>query len=290
MSGAALAENQSQALLERLDAARALLGVTSTPCENSSAFPLASTVKESVTVNATNDEGEDCVHTETNVKCSVAMTIDSERTPRLLEEPKISGGERPRGGLDALAALASKEATMNFTFPLVANAVSSSSSASSSDDDSEAMPPPPPRRRMRSASNPEGMEKWDALSNRQFSRHYFVLPSAILEEELAEASAAMKAKADEEETMRQAASLPLKKRARKGLFDEDFGTSPDSVLSPLARNSVQSDCDDDFNVTPEELLRRARSRLLEDLSEGNMNGDKGVLTLPHSLSKYKEVC
>jgi hypothetical protein len=29
--------------------------------------------------------------------------------------------------------------------------------------------------------------------------------------------------------------------------------------------------------------------LLEDLSEGSLNGEKGVLTLPHSLSKYKEV-
>lgn len=43
------------------------------------------------------------------------------------------------------------------------------------------------------------------------------------------------------------------------------------------------------NLTPEELLKRARSRLLEDLSEGSLNGEKGVLTLPHSLSKYKEV-
>jgi len=43
-------------------------------------------------------------------------------------------------------------------------------------------------------------------------------------------------------------------------------------------------------LSPEDMLRRARSRLLEDLSEGNLNGDKGVLTLPHSLAKYKEVC
>ena len=56
-------------------------------------------------------------------------------------------------------------------------------------------------------------------------------------------------------------------------------------------------------MEPEELLRRARSRLLEDLSEGSSsngpggnngsgpNGYKGgsVLILPHSLSKYKEV-
>ncbi|KAL7538929.1 hypothetical protein ACHAWF_006250 [Thalassiosira exigua] len=88
----------------------------------------------------------------------------------------------------------------------------------SSDDDSEAMPPPPPRGpvgasttyranpcfsllhdsdvafhastagggggRLRSASNPEGMEKWDLYSRRN-DRQHFVLPSSILEEELA---------------------------------------------------------------------------------------------------------
>jgi len=58
---------------------------------------------------------------------------------------------------------------------------------------------------------------------------------------------------------------------------------------------------DESLLEPEELLRRARSRLLEDLSEGSedgvnggaggggLNGEKGVLTLPHSLGKYKEV-
>lgn len=46
---------------------------------------------------------------------------------------------------------------------------------------------------------------------------------------------------------------------------------------------------DESNLEPEELLRRARSRLLEDLSEENADGEKGVLTLPHSLHKYKEV-
>jgi hypothetical protein len=55
-------------------------------------------------------------------------------------------------------------------------------------------------------------------------------------------------------------------------------------------------------LEPEELLRRARSRLLEDLSEGGAHGNGsggsngdgrggggGVLILPHSLTKYKEV-
>lgn len=47
--------------------------------------------------------------------------------------------------------------------------------------------------------------------------------------------------------------------------------------------------EDESSLEPEELLKRARTRLLEDLSEENPDGEKGVLTLPHSLSKYKEV-
>ena len=71
--------------------------------------------------------------------------------------------------------------------------------------------------------------------------------------------------------------------------------------SPLGMISSESpppdEDDDDFDkstLEPEELLRRAHFRLLEDLSEGSgngLNGKKGgsVLILPHSLSKYKEV-
>ncbi|KAL3921516.1 MAG: hypothetical protein SGILL_002707 [Bacillariaceae sp.] len=126
---------------------------------------------------------------------------------------------------------------------------------SSSDDDSEAMPPPPPRMvtRRRSLSNPEGMEKY---SRRRFQ---LVLPASILEEELAEASAAMKAKEDEENLER----------------EEEYFT--------------QDDEDEEEHLSHEELLQRARSRLLEDLSQGSLNGEKGELTLPHALEKYKEV-
>merc|ERR1719464_1773624 len=45
--------------------------------------------------------------------------------------------------------------------------------------------------------------------------------------------------------------------------------------------------DEEENLNHDQLLRRARSRLLEDLSIAS--GEKGVLTLPHSLKKYKEV-
>mmetsp|Transcript_1884 Transcript_1884/g.3308 ORF Transcript_1884/g.3308 Transcript_1884/m.3308 type:complete len:241 (-) Transcript_1884:511-1233(-) len=170
-------------------------------------------------------------------------------------------------GLDALAALASRM-TPGTIIPVCGSA------SSSSDDDSEAMPPPPPRRRLRSCSNPEGMEKWDSLDRRQ-ERIHFVLPSSIIEEELAEAKAAADRKEEEEQQQqRRSATILHQKRKR----------SPASVMSPVERAHRGEP-----EMGPEELLRRARSRLLEDLSEGSINGEKGVLTLPHSLSKYKDV-
>mmetsp|Transcript_25535 Transcript_25535/g.45006 ORF Transcript_25535/g.45006 Transcript_25535/m.45006 type:complete len:569 (+) Transcript_25535:514-2220(+) len=201
-----------------------------------------------------------------------------------------------------------------FSKPLVASAVSSS------DDDSEAMPPPPPRNyknsntiagtisttRRRSVSNPEGMEKWaprDCYSSSSSSnnrRLRLVLPASILEEELAEASAAMKAK---EETTTGAHDDYVNHHHR-GLFVADEGApqivgsdgdgAPDSGYE-LHEQEHHEDYDDDEeeeeeeNLDHDELLRRARSRLLEDLSQGNLSGEKGVLTLPHSLDKYKEV-
>ena len=53
--------------------------------------------------------------------------------------------------------------------------------------------------------------------------------------------------------------------------------------------------EDTSNLTPDELLRRARARLLEDVSTANGGpagtsvASRGVLPLPHSLGKYKNV-
>ena len=163
-------------------------------------------------------------------------------------------------GLDALAALASSMEESSTTYI----ASSNSSSCASDEDESDIMPPPPPRGRgrMRSCSNPEGMEKWDSLS-RNTDRRRFVLPTSILEEKLAEAKVAVEKKNDDDRELVQ--------RSRSN-----------SVSSSLAN-------EDESRVDPEELLRRARSRLLEDLSEGTITGEKGQLTLPHALSKYKHV-
>lgn len=309
---------------------------------------------------------------------------------------------------------------------------------SSDDDDSEIMPPPPPRRasavapapapsfaflhddtsygdqnsggkynnncngiagggRLRSASNPEGMEKWDFYSRRN-DRQHFVLPSSILEEELASTRRVLGEVVDDDDDRGENAEAAVglltggdagpaandhefnyqpqqHKQERKNKINVGtgfqqhwvrrskrsatarFGTSPNSIVSdlesiaikpaskPKPSNSADNpnvsdiapnegpspatksrkklysppeiissgspppggggDDTDEFALGPEELLRRARLRLLEDLSEGGggdgngggngggggANGEKGgsVLILPHSLSKYKEV-
>ena len=214
---------------------------------------------------------------------------------------------RINGGLDALATLAAEARSQTTTAPsdrglgphLVASGITAASPSSSSDDDSDSMPPPPPRRR-RSASNPEGMEKWDSLSRDRSSRRHFVLPASILEEELAEASAAIQ---HQKQLQRQRTNC-IAEVPEENCRDDDSGdssASPDSVFqlsSPSIGDTVhEAEQPDDIDeeevnesdLSPDELLKRARSRLLEDLSEGNMNGEKGVLTLPHSLGKYKEV-
>ena len=236
-----------------------------------------------------------------------------------------------------------------------------------------------PRRggRLRSVSNPEGMEKWDSYTRRN-DRLHFVLPSSILEEELASTKRVLEEKKMEEDYVRgyvkrgaafsaspfgammefspdhhnpatdsatndndtTLSTTTARRSKRQHKPKNIFGTSPDSVssdISPPASTSskskkktdrpssaasssssssannhnsnnagvVETIIDEDEEeideslLEPEELLRRARSRLLEDLSEGGedgvnggvggLNGDKSVLSLPHSLAKYKEV-
>ena len=78
-------------------------------------------------------------------------------------------------------------------------------------------------------------------------------------------------------------ATPINK-ASNDIASAIVSTSPPNSASPTHIE------EDESTLEPEELLRRARSRLLEDLSEGaSLSGEKGVLTLPHSLSKYKEV-
>lgn len=225
---------------DRLDAAHALLGVSPAFPGTFSSFQL---------------------HGNMELKQSNSQPAQSEKASTAPLRSRSNST-----GLEALALLATEEqASMEpiDSTPVTQDSIHTVPNArilsSSSDEDSVAMPPPLPRPRVgrirrRSVSNPEGMDKW--VPNVE-SRLHFVLPASILEEELAEASAAMKAKEEE--------SAGQKRGTNDGEGEEE------EVL------------------TEDELLRRARSRLLEDLSEGSLNGEKGVLTLPHSLEKYKYV-
>lgn len=232
-----------------MDAARALLGVSPSiaPVHAESGPPMDSF-----------SLGTPAGDSETNLRTSASASESSGQSPAVR-------------GLDALAALASTEQAKMDSPPQRYSNLSSLLGhghgllSPSSDDDSEAMPPPPPRGRRRSASNPEAMENWDSLNRGRSNRHHFVLPPSILEEELAEASAAI-----------------LK---RKNSESDYYDVSPDSVMDGDGLEEME----DDSNLSPDELLRRARSRLLEDLSEGTMNGEKGEVVLPHSLAKYKPV-
>mmetsp|Transcript_54784 Transcript_54784/g.82933 ORF Transcript_54784/g.82933 Transcript_54784/m.82933 type:complete len:374 (+) Transcript_54784:105-1226(+) len=224
---------------DRLDAARALLGVSpSSVAENNgpeSAFGGRGSAKETAAENDFRGRSRsDSVGLD-------ALAFCATNEQATLETPTCAVSE-----LTTATVVSAK--------PLVTAAV-----CSSSDDDSESMPPPPPRTvtRRRSVSNPEGMERW---APKPQSRLHLVLPASILEEELAEANAAMKAK--EEAT--EAGDTAMRQQECKEEEEEEF-------------------------LDEAELLRRARSRLLEDLSQGNLTGEKGVLTLPHSLEKYKEV-
>jgi len=214
------------------------------------------------------------------------------------------------------------------------------------------------------------MEKWDSLGgsgNRgghaaaQTARRHFVLPSSILEEELAGANAACAEssgagggsgsgsvadavmsdpQAPPSSSSSLSRGLPLKKRMQcyrqqhgGGDPTDAFGTSPNSVMMAIEEepsSTTEADemldaerCaasgvglpggggggggdggvpaadfmgpppgvpeEDESDLEPAELLRRARARLLEDLSTEGAMGEKGVLPLPHSLAKYKEV-
>ena len=369
--------------------------------------------------------------------------------------------------LDALAILASS----------AHHQLSSNNHNQNQKDDSEIMPPPPPRikGRLRSASNPEGMEKWDSYSyfrsnpssnsydssqssssaltsslwsaysgwnddssHSYSARRHFVLPSCILEEELAEANETCKIHAEQKQmeqmthfmdssssdttthTQGQYGTAPIgynpvtanayasansnsssrnalqfqpslkrgmtvfnieqfvvdpsKKHSlndnnRNNNVDVDmnldvYGTSPTTVISPIEtndaskttnanntttssvqgtkkkkkkkkkprgggngevatvskqqekgsdknqsyhnnekkisfmngegvgqeENDVMAPLEDEAELDPAELLRRARNKLFEDLScSENCGMEKGVVPLPHSLDKYKEV-
>jgi len=283
---------------ERLDAARAMLGIS--PC---------SVVDESITsviMGGRNDSDVKSIRIEEQDApfTSSMITAANDRS----NSASLLSLSRPRSnsaGLDALAFLATQEQEAsgscllegrhggcNQSQIVVPNPVTSSS-----DDDSDIMPPPPPRTivvtninsssnrntrmsRRRSVSNPEGMDKWGT------KRLRLVLPVSIIEEEIAEANAAIMI-ARREKSAAAATTTDKSLMLSSSTRNNAKGRTNDNDTS---RSRDLEEDDEDENLDHDQLLRRARSRLLEDLSHSSIaSGDKGILTLPHSLEKYKEV-
>jgi hypothetical protein len=117
------------------------------------------------------------------------------------------------------------------------------------------------------------------------SRRHFVLPESILEEELKEAQNAI----------REREKMAAERMQRESDDEKDEEVSEGEEEEELHKHEEAGEVEeeevevDESTLTPEELLRKARSRLLEDLSEGSINGEKGELMLPHTLRKYKNV-
>jgi hypothetical protein len=132
------------------------------------------------------------------------------------------------------------------------------------------------------------MDKWST------KRLRLVLPTSIIEEEIAEANAAIMSarKKSSGPSSNFDFKLRLVKSLHKPLFLSDCDNRRYSNrLTTVNESDITLDDNQaDENLDHDELLRRARSRLLEDLSQSSIaSGEKDVLILPHSLKKYKEI-
>lgn len=144
---------------------------------------------------------------------------------------------KPVVGLDALAVLCSKAASID---------------EKASEDET-------PQRRSRSVSNPEGMEKWNALVS-YGQRTKFVAPSPIEEE----SDVFHDGDAKMDETVSDSSNSLSKDFSRTSLSMKDEKKNMDDII---------------------EMLKKARMKILDDLHAGGPN----TITLPHALLKYREV-
>ena len=293
-------------------------------------------------------------HSNSGTSCATATgTI-----PNTPTTTGVTGDFASSDALDALAALASatsevrnasvdedddayhEEERRDTLSPLIASrSPSPEQTKSSSSNMSSSSRPRAMMGRLRSVSNPEGMEKWDSMgSHGPSNRRHFVLPTSILEEELAAAQMAVDRGlgrryraysgqfsddphhhpyADDEPDYMDAAPLRIspdglaeatmeetdeyeEDEEEEGSGDEEEETSGDENANGDEEDEDEEQVEEDeeedtSNLTPDELLRRARARLLEDVSTANGGpagtsvASRGVLPLPHSLGKYKNV-
>lgn len=166
------------------------------------------------------------------------------------------------GGLDALAILASSAAVVD----------NNSEDSSAMDQDESSFP----TRRVRSASCPEGMERWDAFGRNSRHHLHFSTPT-ILEDSEKEAETS---EINSNSSSSSSFGSSYENRGRAISIDEADNSVALSICNFSQRYEEET-------LDPCELLRRARVRVLEDIAE--CAEEKGTIQLPHLLKKYKEV-
>ena len=187
--------------------------------------------------------------------CFVPMTsLKEESSLNTIDDPPMPQ-RRPRSGSEGLDYLAF---------------FAEQERRASSDD--EMMPPPQPRR-----------------PRSQSEDGFFVLPPSLLKKELEEARILAAANCRRSPTLsipEDAEYVEDESNEYEEEDEEEEYEDDDNILEEEVNDNLET-------ISSTELLRRARSRLLEDMSESNLNGggsnEKGFVILPHALSKYQSV-
>jgi len=196
-------------------------------------------------------KSKDCNTSNNDSWAEALLDLRASKPPKQQYEPKFNDDNLV--GLDALAVLCSSAACI--------------------EEDPGREDEITPVRRQRSCSNPEGMEKWEAMSRIRYRECSYTPPPSILEED---------EEGDSDMTeVANSLSLLAKDRITPDLFQSQTvgGTS----TKPIAVTP------DEIVEDPAELLRRARSKLLEDMHECSSHSKGASLILPHSLTKYREL-
>ena len=228
-----------------------------------------------------------------------SYTTDND-TPSTANTATTTTNSSKTSALDALASLASSQFQESSSTSNLPWTFCNHTNYSLTNNDAQTMPPPPPRttvRRMRSASNPEGMEKWDTYKFKSFlSRELqqvskvcndrslsprgktdfsiYSNPSLSLSHHVIEEEDEQDLENESSEELLE--EKPKRSRKKKVVVEEEQDVSEEEEVP-------------EADLEPEELLRRARAKLLDDLNNTEHGLEKGVMAYPHSLDKYKEV-
>ena len=97
-----------------------------------------------------------------------------------------------------------------------------------------------------------------------------------------------KATAKKQTSRKKSATNKRGQNNAKSSSESNASEGDDNSFEEENENEQEEEEIDESDLEPEELLKRARSRLFEDLSAEN-GLEKGALAMPHSLEKYKEV-